>query len=134
VTSPAFILAAATLLVAASGVRAVEVDHPFYLTFIEDPRDVALFRCPDGPDRGCAIDGLPGPRVLAAGANKRFVVILQQSKASPRAPARYYYFARVPGETRGWGNNPEKIVGPMDEAAFSRARAKLDLPDFTVRP
>lgn len=55
------------LAAAAACDRVTEVDHPFYLTYVEDSREVALFRCPHGPDGGCAINGLPGPRV-AAGA------------------------------------------------------------------
>jgi hypothetical protein len=114
--------------------RAVEVDHPFYLMFIEDSRDVALFRCPERPGQGCAIDGLPGPRVVAAGADERFVVVAQQPVAEAGGETRYYYFARVPQESRGWGNNPERIVGPLDEATFDAAKVRLRLPDFTVRP
>jgi len=112
--------------------RPIEVDFPFYLTSIEDPREVALFRCPSGPKRGCAIDGLPGPRIIAAGANKRFVAVAQIPSSG--GEARYYYFARVPEEASGWGNNPEKVVGPLSGEAFCRARATLPLPELTVRP
>ncbi|HEY0413269.1 MAG TPA: hypothetical protein VGD66_09010 [Allosphingosinicella sp.] len=113
------------LLAAGCGRRFVEVDHPFYLGYFEDPDEVALFRCPRGPDEGCAVDGLPGPRVVAAGADRRFVVV--------HATQGYYYFARVPQETRGWGSNPERIVGPLGDADFERAKKALRLPDFTVR-
>lgn len=128
-----FLCALGAFAAAACGRRAVEVDHPFYLMFIEDPREVALFRCPNGPDSGagCAMDGLPGPRVTAAGANARFVVVARQPGAG--GPTLYYYFARVPEETRGWGNNPERIVGPLDEDEFEAAKARLRLPEFTVR-
>jgi hypothetical protein len=127
-------LAAVALAASGCGSPAVEVDHPFYLMFIEDPREVALFRCPKDPGNGCAIDGLPGPFVTAAGANKRFVVVAQQPDADGGGPERYYYFARVPQETRGWGTNPERIIGPLDEPAFAAAKARLGLPEFTVRP
>ena len=122
------------LATAACGQRAVEVDHPFYLMFIEDPREVALFRCPGQPGVGCAIDGLPGPYVEAAGANERFIVVAQRAGADRVGPTRYYYFARVPEETGGWGNNPERIVGPLDEQQFEASKARLGLPEFTVRP
>jgi hypothetical protein len=112
----------------------VEVDHPFYLTFIENPGDVALFRCPNGPGTGCAIDGLPGPRIVAAGANERFVAVAQEPNSDANGPTSYYYFARVPEETRGWGDNPERVIGPLDEEAFAAAKANLQLPDLTVRP
>lgn len=114
--------------------RVQEVDHPFYLMFIEDPREVALFRCPDKPGVGCAIDGLPGPRVVAAGANEKFVVVAQQPNSDAGGPTTYYYFARVAEETQGWGNNPERIIGPLDEQGFAVAKATLQLPDLTVQP
>jgi hypothetical protein len=116
----------ALLLAATACDRKVEVDHPFYLWSIESPDETALFRCPRGPDEGCAIDGLPGPRVFAAGADPKHVVV-----ASTQG---YFYFARVSNETGGWGANPEKIVGPLTEEEFESAKAKLGLPDFTVRP
>jgi hypothetical protein len=119
---------------AACNRRYKEIDHPFYLMFIEDPREVALFRCPQEPGIGCAIDGLPGPYVFAAGADERFVVVAQRPDADVSGPTTYYYFARAPQETSGWGKNPERIVGPLDEHAFAAAKAKLHLPEFTVRP
>lgn len=122
------------LSTAGCGSPAVEVDHPFYLMSFEDPREVALFRCPEKPGAGCAVDGLPGPYVMAAGANERFVVVAQRSGSKGSSPASYYYFARVPQETAGWGKNPERIVGPLDEQAFAAAKARLRLPEFTVRP
>ncbi len=125
-------LAVALLLAGGCTRRQIEVDHPFYLSFLEDPREIALFRCPDGPKDGCAIDGLPGPRIIAAGANRRFVVVAQTPSSG--GETRYYYFARVPEETYGWGNNPEKIVGPLTSEEFARAKATLPLPELTVRP
>ena len=86
------------------------------------------------PVRRPAVDGLPGPYVMAAGANERFVVVAQRSDPKGSSPASYYYFARVPQETAGWGKNPEQIVGPLDERAFAAAKARLRLPEFTVRP
>lgn len=122
------------LAVAGCDRRYKEVDHPFYLMFIEDPSEVALFRCPDQPGTGCAIDGLPGEYVIAAGADKRFVVVAQRSDPVASGPTRYYYFARVPEETSGWGNNPERIVGPLSEQEFAAAKAALRLPDLSVKP
>lgn len=123
---------AVALLVAGCGRQPVEVDHPFYLSFLEDPREVALFRCPTRPEDGCAIDGLPGPRIVAAGADKRFIVVAQEPTSGEEA--RYYYFARVPEETHGWGNNPEKIIGPLTADQYSRAKLALSLPELTTRP
>ena len=99
-----------------------EVDHPFYLHYWENG-DVDLIRCPNGRDNGCAVDGLP-ENVLAAGASRRFVVA--------QTFTGYFYFARVPQETGGWGNNPERIIGPLRAEEFASAKAKLHLPEFTV--
>jgi hypothetical protein len=126
-------LAIPLALLSAACQRPVEVDDPFYLKFVGDSGEVALFRCPDGPDGGCAVDGLPGPEVIAAGANERYVVV-QQMPTSDASTTRYYYFARVPQERRGYGNNPERIIGPLDEAEFQAAKAAFRLPEFTVRP
>jgi hypothetical protein len=112
-------------LLSACGSGAVEVDHPFYLASLED-EPPSLVRCPEGPDRGCARDGLPGPGILAAGADARFVAV--------RSTGGYYYFARIPNEVRGWGNAPERIVGPLDANAFASADAELDLPPLNVTP
>lgn len=99
-----------------------EIDHPFYLQKRETG-GVDLIRCPRGPRSGCAVDGLP-EKVLAAGANKQFVVA--------RSSAGYFYFARVPQETDGWGNNPERVVGPLSAAKFEVAARELQLPPFEV--
>ena len=128
------LLTVCSISLAACDGRYHEVDHPFYLMFIEDPRGVALFRCPKEPGIGCAIDGLPGPYVVAAGADKRFVVVAQRSDPDGSGATRYYYFARVPQETSGWGNNPERIIGPLGDQEFAAAKAKLKLPDLTIRP
>ncbi len=114
------------MLVSGCSNNAIKVSGPFYLDYIEDPSQVALFRCPSGPSKGCAIDGLPGPEVIAAGASKNFIVVHNTSG--------YYYFKRVPEERRGWGNNPEEIIGPLSESAFKDAKARFNLPDFTVHP
>jgi hypothetical protein len=111
----------------------IEVSHPFYLMQVEGG-GFALFRCPMGPDEGCAIDGLPGPYIAASGADERFVVVSQRPDDQGRGLMQYYYFARVPQETRGWGHNPEIIVGPLNETQFALAKSKLDLPEFTVEP
>lgn len=103
----------------------VEVADPFYLDHIPDSSEVALYRCPDGPAKGCAIDGLPGPQVIAAGGSDRFIVVHNS--------AGYYYFARTPQEKRGWGNEPEKIVGPLTMEEFEAAKRTFDLPDLKVR-
>ena len=89
---------------------------------------------PDGARRRVRHRRASGAYVEAAGADERFVVVAQRPGSDGGGPTRYYYFARVPEETRGWGNNPERIVGPLDEQEFAAAKARLGLPEFTVRP
>ncbi len=122
-------------LLAGCGPSVREVSHPFYVTYFEDPADSALFRCPRGPGEGCAIDGLPGPYVFAAGANSQYVVVARHPKADDdidRSRTEYFYFARVPEETNGWGNNPEVIIGPLSQSEFDRAKDRLALPEYSV--
>jgi hypothetical protein len=123
------VVAACALLLAGCD-KPKEVSHPFYLWYLDDPTDVSLFRCPSGPDGGCAVDGLPLSHVVAAGANKNFIVVEQMQ---PGGVAGYFYFARVPEETRGWGNNPEVIIGPLSSDAFAEAKTRLQLPELSVR-
>src|SRR5687767_7927091 len=99
------------LLCAGCQPRFVEVDHPFYLGYFDDPGEIWLFRCPSGVNGGCAVDGLLGPGVVAAGADSRFVVV--------QSSVGYYYFERIPRETGGWGHNPERIRGPLSEADYA---------------
>lgn len=111
--------------------RFTEVSDPFYLGYIEDPDKVALFRCIDG---GCAGDELPGPKLIAAGADARYVVLAQQPIEGAGNETFYYYFKRIPQEKSGWGSNPEEIVGPMGRAEFDAATQRLSLPPLTIKP
>jgi hypothetical protein len=103
-----------------------EIAHPFYLGRFEASGPIWLFRCPNGPDDGCANDSLPDGDVLAAGANKQFVVF-QMSDG-------YYYFRRIPLEANGWGDEPEKIIGPIDENGLAKATKNFGLPRLTIKP
>ncbi|HEY3814241.1 MAG TPA: hypothetical protein VGL66_13530 [Caulobacteraceae bacterium] len=110
----------------------VHVSGPFYVGTLAETNDVYLIRCPHGPDEGCAVDGLPGPRIVAAGANGRYIVVAQAGDSDDQE-RRYFYFARVPQEVAGWGNNPERIVGPLTQAEFDKAAHDLHLPPLTIR-
>lgn len=123
-------LAGATLLAGCG--RAVPVDGPFYLDYIEDRDAMALMRCPTGPRGGCAIDGLPSGGVFAAGANPRYIAVARHPGGN-RAITEYFYFARIAEERRGWGLNPERIVGPLSQPEFDAAARRLGLPELTVR-
>jgi len=129
-------LIAATLLSACQQ-RRVEVSDPYYLDYIENPRAIALRRCGEGCS---AVEGLPsanidgtGPYVVAAGANKQFIAVEQKPIGRDDEASTYYYFARIPNETFGWGNNPEKIIGPLDKSQFAIAKKRLALPDLTIQ-
>ena len=111
----------------------VHVIGPFYLQKFVETDDIYLFRCPDGPQEGCAVDGLPGPRIVGAGGNDRYVVVAQADPSNADV-VRYFYFARVPQETRGWASNPEKIIGPLTALEFDNARKAMNLPAADVRP
>ena len=126
-------------LLAASGTRSVEVSNPYYLDYIEDPFAIELRRC-ESQGLSCAsVNGLPrvqayeaGPHVVAAGANRHFVVVAYGVGDRSGDPRSYYYFARVPEEKKGWGANPEKIVGPLDERDFKEESRRIGLPELTV--
>jgi len=113
------------------------VSGPFYLMYFETRDQMALFRCPDGPDRGCAIDGLPDATVYAAGADERYIVVarhphVEADHSFDQSVSEYFYFARINNERRGWGNNPEQIIGPLNDNQFRTAKRKLRLPDFSI--
>jgi hypothetical protein len=101
------------------------VSDPFYLWHLEDPQATALFRCVDVRELACAIDRLPDPPVLAAGANARFVVLRKRED--------YFYLRRISQEQRGWGDNPEVIIGPLSDIQFGAAQQELGLPDANIR-
>jgi len=124
---PAFALAAVLLASCSEG---HEVSHPFYVMSPADSDERALFRCSDGPDAGCAIDGLPGPDVFAAGGDAQFIVVGRRRAGHEE----YFYFRRVPEETRGWGNNPERIIGPLSRSQFKADAHRLGLPELTHLP
>jgi hypothetical protein len=92
---------------------------------LPDSAERALHRCPDGPGGGCAIDGLPGPDVFAAAANTTHVTAARRRDGREE----YFWFARVPEERRGWGRNPERIIGPLSRAQFEAEVARRGLPE-----
>ena len=123
------------LLLAACGDDVTPVDGPFYLTYLETRDQMALYRCPKGPNDGCAIDGLPDATVFAAGADKMYIVVARHPRvggATNRQVTEYFYFARIPQEREGWGFNPEKIVGPLTQVQFDADKSRLHLPEFSV--
>jgi len=131
-----FVIPLAGALLAGCSRAPVHVAGPFYLDTLPDTSDVYLFRCPSGPGEGgvgCAVDGLPGPHVVRAGGNAHYVVVVEAVDLGD-GPSRYFYFARVPQETRGWGKNPEKIMGPLTKAEFDQEQRGLGLPAPETKP
>jgi hypothetical protein len=123
------------LLLTACEPEPIQVAGPFYLTYFETRDEMALFRCPDGPEHGCAIDGLPDATIYAAGGNRSYVVVVRHPRVNgviERNVSEFFYFARIANERRGWGNSPEHIVGPLTENQFREAKQKLGLPDFSI--
>ncbi|MFM5929315.1 MAG: hypothetical protein ACKOPQ_00220 [Novosphingobium sp.] len=103
-----------------------EVSDPFYIGFIEDPGEVYLFRCLEG-GKSCAVDGLPGPGVVAAGADARHVVVRL-------GDGTYVWFRRIAREKSGWGTDPEKLIGPISQEEFRRAQRANGLPEPSITP
>jgi len=101
-----------------------EISDPFYVGSVEAGGEPWLFRCIDGAGQSCANDSLPDGRVLRAGGNSQFIAFEMERG--------FYYFRRVGEERRGWGNNPEVIVGPLDEARFAAITRAIGLPELAA--
>jgi len=123
------------LLLTACEPQNTHVVGPFYLSYFETRDEMAVFRCPEGPDHGCAIDGLPDATVYAAGGDRKYVVVARHPRTNgsiKRNVSEVFYFARIRDERSGWGNNPEHIVGPLTEKQFDSAKRELGLPSFSI--
>lgn len=108
---------------------------PFYLSYFETRDEMALFRCPGGPDNGCAIDGLQDATVYAAGGDNKHVVVARHPRTNGSTKqdiSEFFYFVRIKNEQHGWGSNPERIVGPLTEKQFDIAKRELGLPNFSI--
>lgn len=116
---------AMALLSGACSPPASEVSHPFYVMRMPDSQERALYRCPDGPRKGCAVDGLPGPDVFAANGDRRHIVVARRRGEV----VEYLYFERIPEELQGWGRNPEQVIGPLNRREFEADAARLGLPE-----
>jgi hypothetical protein len=123
----AWLIAALTApLLAACSDGMEQVAGPFFVGRFEAHGDPWMFRCTDDPPAGCSGDGLPDGKVLRAGGDARHIAM--------QTPLGYYYFRRLPQERRGWGNNPEVIVGPLSQQQFAAVTRELALPPLDVVP
>jgi hypothetical protein len=105
--------------------------------YFERPEQMALFRCPDGPDQGvgCAIDGLPDATIFEAGGDQNYVVVgrhPRKEQTTDNRTVEYFYFKRTKSERSGWGTDPEKIVGPLNAEQLEADKARLHLPAFSI--
>lgn len=104
------------------------IDGPFYIGYIEDPRETRVMRC--FPDGGCAGDELPDPVVYAAGADARYVVAARHPNGD-RSKTEYYYVLRTPPDEKGYGLH-KTLFGPFDAQTFEVEKRRLNLPEFTT--
>lgn len=87
------------LLLSGCGRTTTHVAGPFYLTYFENPHEMLLFRCPNGPDEGCAGESFPDATFFAAGASEKYIVLARhpyndQNRSLDRDRTEYFYFAR----------------------------------------
>jgi hypothetical protein len=125
------------LLLSGCGRTTTHVAGLFYLTYFENPDEMLLFRCPNGPDEGCAGESFPDATVFAAGASEKYIVLARhpyndKDRSLDRDRTEYFYFARVKEEFRGWGDNPEKVIGPLNGVEFLGAKSRYHLPNFSI--
>ncbi|MEQ1509578.1 MAG: hypothetical protein ABL909_04150 [Sphingopyxis sp.] len=116
------------------------LDGPYRLTAIDGMEDLAIYW--EIPGGGAVGDGLPGPGVIRAGVNDRYLV------ATARAPAcaagddacltrransgalDYWYVVRSADEEQRLPYNG--IKGPLTGTEFAEAKTRLGLPEFTL--
>lgn len=112
------------------------VAGPFYLTYPESREDMALFRCfRDEGNFSCVLDFMPDAEIFLAGGDNEYIVLARHPREgglTDKENVEYYYFKRTPQESRGWGNNPEKVLGPFGKNEFDKRKMELNLPDFSV--
>jgi hypothetical protein len=106
------------------------LDGPYRLVAVDTRGDMSL--CISVGD-DCSGDGLPGPMVFAAGANRQFVDIARHPPAADgqidRRVTEYYYIIRMPDEAKGV--DPKNLIGPLDQARFDQEKRRLGLPAFS---
>lgn len=102
---------------------------PWRLVAVDRQEDMMLCRSIEGG--GCAGDGLPGPRIIAAGADERHVVVIRRAPSSDARTGgsadEYYYLIRTSDEATRGGS----LHGPFDVAQFAAEKARLGLPEFS---
>lgn len=104
---------------------------PYLLQAIDSREDMAIVLDLGG---GATVgDGLPRATVFATGADARYVVAARHpndiGKTDDHLVTEYWYVVRSPEEFSG--RVPQGIVGPLTEAEFAAAKARLNLPEFT---
>lgn len=97
---------------------------PWRLVAVDRQEDMILCRSIEGGS--CAGDGLPGPRIIAAGADERHVVVIRRAP-SGRSADEYYFLIRASDEATRGGT----LHGPFDASQFAVEKARLGLPEFS---
>jgi hypothetical protein len=107
------------------------LDGPYRLVAVDDRQDMSLCL---SVGQNCSGDGLPGPTVYSAGADRRFVVLARHPIGDQgvveRDVTEYYYIVRAPDEARGV--RPENLKGPFNLLQFAQERRRLGLPGFSL--
>jgi hypothetical protein len=110
-----------------------KVDGPYRLV-ATDTMDDMMLCWSDGSD---ICEGIVQDKVIAAGANERFVVAAREVNLEPFGkPPRYarnleyYYMVRTRDEAV---HSPQgkNLIGPLTKSQFAQAKRQLNLPDFS---
>lgn len=110
-----------------------KLDGPYRLVATDTMDDMVLCWS-DGSD---LCEGIVQDKVIAAGANERFVVVAREVNLEPFGePPRYardleyYYVVRTRDEAfrSPLSNN---LIGPLTKSRFAQSKRKLNLPDFS---
>lgn len=120
-----------TALTGCSGyVRDEQLSGSYRLVAID--LDENMIVCRQIKGAACVGDELPGPTVFAAGADNHYVTIARHPMEMEPAPdkrvTQYYYVIRHRDDELLRDGD---VIGPLNEAQFTAAKAQLHLPAFS---
>lgn len=105
----------------------------YRLVGVDTSQDISL--CWSLDNGSCVGDGLPGPTVVRAGFNDKYVVAAVDPTGPvgpPDAATKYYYIIRAFEDQRRDGGLPYKgIRGPLNKAEYAAEKIRLGLPEFS---
>lgn len=127
------LIAIAVLLLAACGPTDRQLVGRYRIQYVDTFDDMSMRWCND--DGGCAGDGLPGPQLIAAGYDEKYVVATVHPYDGHDKPdtniTEFYYVIRAFETNNGQGLPYKGIRGPLTESEFWAAKTRLHLPEFT---